>query len=108
MYSGFLLTAAFVVGMVLRHWNVGLGAVLFSLGQEKRLCQSYLADGSSPLSPESSLVFTVGPIGAPPGSISGSGCWRSWRREIPPEAGLCLRSVLLHIQRLIQRPRPVS
>ncbi len=65
------MTAAFVAGMVLRHWNVGLGAVLFSLGQEKRLCQSYLADGVITVIAGVILVSTVGPIGAPLGSIIG-------------------------------------
>ena len=70
-YGGFVLTAAFVVGMVLRHWNVGLGAVLFSLGQEKRLCQSYLADGIVTVIAGVILVFAIGPVGAPLGSIIG-------------------------------------
>ena len=70
-YGGFLLTAAFVISMVLRHWNVGLGAVLFSLGHEKRLCQSYLADGVVTVIGGVILVYAVGPIGAPLGSIVG-------------------------------------
>ena len=70
-YGGFLLTAAFVISMVLRHWNVGLGAVLFSLGHEKRLCQSYLADGVVTVVGGVILVYAVGPIGAPLGSIVG-------------------------------------
>ena len=70
-YGGFVLTAAFVVGMVLRHWNVGLGAVLFSLGHEKRLCQSYLADGIVTVITGVILVLAIGPVGAPLGSIIG-------------------------------------
>ena len=45
--------------------------MLFSLGHEKRLCQSYLADGIVTVITGVILVLAIGPVGAPLGSIIG-------------------------------------
>jgi len=70
-YGGFALTALVVFVMILRHWNLTVGIILFSFGRERRLAVTGLVDGIVTVG--TSIVFTTwwGLAGAPLGSILG-------------------------------------
>ncbi|HEV3470242.1 MAG TPA: oligosaccharide flippase family protein [Pyrinomonadaceae bacterium] len=71
LYGGFWLTAALLSNMLLRHWNVTVGCVVFSFGHEKRLCLTSLADGVVTVGAAAVLTSALGAVGAPLGSILG-------------------------------------
>jgi hypothetical protein len=60
-----------LVNMLLRHWNLTVGIILFSLGYEKRLALTGLLDGVVTVGAGIFLTLLVGPAGAPLGSIIG-------------------------------------
>jgi O-antigen/teichoic acid export membrane protein len=70
-FGGATLTAALILMMLLRHWNVTAVYSIFSLGYERRICITTLLDGIVTVAAGVVLVRLVGPIGAPLGSISG-------------------------------------
>lgn len=70
-YGGFLLTCLVLVNMLLRHWNLTLGIILFSLGFEKRLALTGLLDGVVTVGAGVVLTLLIGPAGAPLGSVVG-------------------------------------
>jgi O-antigen/teichoic acid export membrane protein len=70
-FGGQLLTAALVASMLLRHWNNTSVYTIFALGYERRISITTLADGIVSLSAGAVLVWWLGPIGAPLGSMLG-------------------------------------
>jgi hypothetical protein len=62
---------AFVVMMLLRHWNVTALYTLFSFGHERRISLTSLVDGAVTVLVGIVLVSVWGPIGAPLASILG-------------------------------------
>ncbi|MBC7933418.1 MAG: oligosaccharide flippase family protein [Rubrivivax sp.] len=70
-YGGFALTALVSLAMILRHWNLTVGIILFSFGRERRLAVTGLLDGIVTVG--ASIVFTNwwGLAGAPLGAILG-------------------------------------
>lgn len=70
-FGGPLLTAAFVVSMLLRQWSNTSMYTIFALGYERRISITTLVDGVVSLSAGLLLVRWLGPIGAPCGSILG-------------------------------------
>src|SRR6185369_8701133 len=71
LFGGWPLTFAFVVMMLLRHWNVATVYTLFCFGYERQLALTALADGMVTALGALVLVRYVGPIGAPLASILG-------------------------------------
>ena len=70
-YRGLLLTAAFTVNMLLRHWNTSATYSIFCFGYERRTSITTLLDGVVTLGASVILVRSFGAIGAPVGSILG-------------------------------------
>jgi O-antigen/teichoic acid export membrane protein len=70
-FGGFALTLSVLLVMILRHWNLTVGIMLFSCGGERRLAVTALFDGL--VTVISSVVLTkwLGLVGAPLGSIIG-------------------------------------
>jgi hypothetical protein len=71
-YGGPLLTAAFVVSMLVRHWNSTSVYTIFAFGYERRVSLTTLGDGIVTLVAGVVLVRWLGIIGAPLGAILGS------------------------------------
>jgi hypothetical protein len=57
--------------MVLRHWNLSVGYILFSFGYERRLAVTSLLDGSVTVLSAILLTRAFGLIGAPIGMLLG-------------------------------------
>lgn len=70
-FGGALLTAAILASMLLHHANMCLGYALFSMGHERRLTLTALADGVATVALSLWLVRALGPVGAPLGAIAG-------------------------------------
>ncbi|HST52674.1 MAG TPA: oligosaccharide flippase family protein [Pyrinomonadaceae bacterium] len=70
-YGGFTLTLLVLLLMVLRHWNMTLGVMIFSFGGERRLAVVGLLDGVVTLVSAVALTRWLGFVGAPLGSIVG-------------------------------------
>jgi O-antigen/teichoic acid export membrane protein len=70
-YGGFTLTLLVLLLMLLRHWNLTVGVMLFSFGGERRLAVVGLLDGLVTLVSAIVLTKWLGFIGAPLGSIIG-------------------------------------
>jgi O-antigen/teichoic acid export membrane protein len=70
-YGGFWLTVALLVSMLLRHWNLTVGYILFCFGYERRLCLTALLDGCVTLCAAVVLSRRLGLIGVPLGSVVG-------------------------------------
>ena len=71
-YGGWALTGAVVISMLARHWNTSLVYSLFCFGYERRLSLTTLADGGVTIVASVMLVYAVGPVGAPLGSLIGA------------------------------------
>jgi len=71
-YGGFGVTAAVVLAMLLRHFNLTVGYVLFAFGHERRLAVTALADGLTTVAAAALLMPYCGIIGAPLGSALGA------------------------------------
>lgn len=71
LFGGATLTVALVAAMILRHWNTTLAYTLFSFGHERRLSLTTVADGAVTVVAAIALVWWLGPVGAPLGSIAG-------------------------------------
>jgi O-antigen/teichoic acid export membrane protein len=71
-FGGTLLTVALVASMLLRQWNNTSVYTIFALGYERRISITTLAHGVVSSSAAVGLVWWLGPIGAPLGSILGS------------------------------------
>ncbi|MCA1593747.1 MAG: hypothetical protein LC754_14080, partial [Acidobacteria bacterium] len=70
-YGGFLLTALLLTNLVLRHWNLTAGYILFAFGHERRLAITGLLDGFVTVVAAIFLTRWLGLVGAPLGSIVG-------------------------------------
>ncbi len=70
-FGGWPLSVAFVVMMLLRHWNVTTLYTLFSFGHERRISLTSLVDGAVTVLGGIVLVSVWGPLGAPLASILG-------------------------------------
>jgi len=70
-YGGWGLTAALTGMMLLRHWNVATTYTLFCFGYERQLSLTSLFDGLVTAAAAALLVWQLGPMGAPLGSIIG-------------------------------------
>lgn len=70
-YGGFWLTALILTSMLLRHWNLTVGYMLFCFGHERRLCVTALLDGLLSISAVAFFVWLYGLVGAPLGIIIG-------------------------------------
>ena len=70
-YGGAVLTALVLGGLLLRHWNLTVGYILFSFGYERRLAVTALLDGVVTVTATALLVPRLGLAGAPAGSLIG-------------------------------------
>ncbi len=70
-FAGQWLTAAFAASMLLRQWNNTSIYTIFALGYERRISITTLTDGVVSMCAGLVLVWWLGPIGAPLGSILG-------------------------------------
>jgi len=70
-FSGQLMTAVLAANMLLRHWNNTSVYTIFALGYERRISITTLFDGAVAVLAGIALVWWLGPIGAPLGSIAG-------------------------------------
>jgi O-antigen/teichoic acid export membrane protein len=68
-YGGWSLTVAFVVMMVLRHWNVATVYTLFCFGYERQISLTSLVDGIVTVTLGAVLLWKWGPIGVPVAAI---------------------------------------
>jgi O-antigen/teichoic acid export membrane protein len=71
-FSGAGLTALLVVGMLVRHWNVGAIYTLFSCRRERRIAITGTIDGLVGLAAMLLLVPRLGILGAALGSLIGN------------------------------------
>ena len=71
-FAGQMLTVAFVVSMLVRHWNSTSMYTIFAFGHERRMAITTLGDGIVTLVGGVVLVHWLGLIGAPLGAILGS------------------------------------
>ncbi|HUF18924.1 MAG TPA: oligosaccharide flippase family protein [Thermoanaerobaculia bacterium] len=84
-FGGVALTAALIVSMTLRHWNLTVGYTIFCFGFEKHLAITALLDGLVTVGSAIGFAWLLGPIGAPLGSILGV-LSMGLRRNLPPAA----------------------
>ncbi|MGB8509813.1 MAG: oligosaccharide flippase family protein [Pyrinomonadaceae bacterium] len=70
-YGGFTLTALLLVSLLLRHWNLTVGYILFAFGHERRLAITALIDGVVTVGAGIMLTRWLGLVGAPLASIIG-------------------------------------
>jgi O-antigen/teichoic acid export membrane protein len=84
-YGGFALTLMLCVAMIVRHMNVAVGYAIFSLGHEKHLAITAIADGLVTVLVAFVLVWLMGPIGAPIASVAGA-LLIGLRRNVKPLA----------------------
>ena len=71
LYGGFLLTAFALLSMLLRHWTLTIGIVLFSFGFERRVGLTALLDGVVTVASTVLFVWFFGLTVAPLGSVVG-------------------------------------
>lgn len=71
-YGGAVLTALFVAGMLVRHWNTALVYALFSFGHERRISMTSAADGVVTLVLSLVLAGAIGVAGVPLGFLGGA------------------------------------
>jgi O-antigen/teichoic acid export membrane protein len=105
LFGGWPLTFAFVVMMLLRHWNVATVYTLFCFGYERQLALTALADGLVTALGALVLVRYVGPIGAPLASIFGVAVMSLPLnlRSTAKELGVSVREVVGSIAPLLSR-----
>jgi O-antigen/teichoic acid export membrane protein len=104
-YGGDWLTFAFLMSMLLRHWNSTAVYSLFSFGRERHISVVTLFDGVVTVVAMAGLVFALGPIGAPLGSILGV-CLVSlpWNlSSLAAEVGTPVTSLLLALGPFVWR-----
>jgi O-antigen/teichoic acid export membrane protein len=70
-FGGPALTLLLVVLMLLRHWNLTAGIMLFACGGERRLAWTALLDGLVTVAASIALTSRLGLVGVPLGSIAG-------------------------------------
>jgi O-antigen/teichoic acid export membrane protein len=70
-FGGFLLSGLILLEMLLRHWNTTAAYTIFCFGYERRLAITTLIDGVLSVCAAIVLVWLIGPIGAPLGTILG-------------------------------------
>jgi len=70
-YGGYTLSVLLLLNMLLRHWNTTAVYTIFCFGYERRISLTTLLDGLVTVSGSVILVWLLGPIGAPLGSILG-------------------------------------
>jgi O-antigen/teichoic acid export membrane protein len=70
-FGGLLLTALVLLNMILRHWNLTTGCVLFAFGFERRLAVTALLDGLLTVGATLALTPAYGLTGAAAGSLAG-------------------------------------
>lgn len=70
-FGGFGLTILILLVMLLRHWNLTAGIMLFAFGRERRLAITGLLDGLVTVVSAVALTRWFGLAGAPLGSIIG-------------------------------------
>jgi O-antigen/teichoic acid export membrane protein len=70
-YGGFWLTVPVLLNMLLRHWNLTIGYVLFSCGMERRLALTALLDGLVTLCAVVVLTGRFGLKGVAAGTVVG-------------------------------------
>lgn len=70
-YAGTALTMLLLATMLMRHWNVTVAYSVFAFGHERRLALTGLSDGLVTFGFAFTLIWLLGPIGAPIGSLIG-------------------------------------
>ncbi|HUF18225.1 MAG TPA: oligosaccharide flippase family protein [Thermoanaerobaculia bacterium] len=70
-YGGTLLTMLLLTTMLVRHWNVTVAYSVFAFGHERRLAITGISDGLVTFVSAITLIWMMGPIGAPIGSLIG-------------------------------------
>ena len=70
-FGGFWLTVMVLLNMLLRHWNLSVGYILFAFGYERRLAVTALLDGLVTVCSAIVLTRQFGLIGAPLGMVIG-------------------------------------
>jgi hypothetical protein len=71
-YGGFLLTAAILLNILVRHWNTTAGYSVFCFGYQRRISLTNLSDGLVTAAASVGLITWLGPVGAPLGSVLGA------------------------------------
>ncbi len=71
LYGGCELTVAFLINMLLRHWNTTAIYSIFCFGYERRISLTILLDGLVTVGGSLILIALLGPIGAPLASTLG-------------------------------------
>jgi O-antigen/teichoic acid export membrane protein len=70
-YGGLLLSALFLLNMLLRHWNTTAVYAIFCFGYERRISLTTLLDGAVTVGGAILFVRLFGTIGAPMGALLG-------------------------------------
>ncbi|MFY9556738.1 MAG: oligosaccharide flippase family protein, partial [Blastocatellia bacterium] len=70
-YWGYRLTMALLLTMMLRHWSTTSVYALLCFGYERRVSVTHLIDGLVTLTTSAILIWLLGPIGGPLGSMIG-------------------------------------
>ena len=70
-YAGMALTVLLLTVMIVRHWNVTVAYSVFAFGHERRLALTGLGDGVVTFLFALGLIWWIGPLGAPIGSLIG-------------------------------------
>jgi len=73
-YIGLMMTAALLVNMLLRHWNITAVSSVYCFGYERHLSIVTLLDGVVTVVASVVLVRIMGPLGAVIGSTAGVVC----------------------------------
>lgn len=68
-YLGFALSLLLLLDMLFRHWNVTTVYSLFAFGRQRHISTVAVVDGAVTALASSVLIFALGPIGAPLGSL---------------------------------------
>jgi O-antigen/teichoic acid export membrane protein len=81
-YGGFLLTAAILLNVLVRHWATTTAYSVFCFGYQRRISLTNLSDGLVTACACIGLTMLLGPVGAPLGSVTGA-ClvslpWNLW------------------------------
>jgi O-antigen/teichoic acid export membrane protein len=71
-FGGQALTWAMLALMIVRAWNFTLNACLASIGYERRIAFTTLADGVTSIAASVALVQVAGPMGVPLGYLCGA------------------------------------
>lgn len=104
-YGGKWLTIAFILMMLLRHWNIASVYTLFCFGYERQISLTGLFDGILTAGGTALFVWKWGPIGAPVASIAGVVLVSLPLnvRAVAHEMGLTVRGFLAAISPLLLR-----